>query len=463
MSEPCLSLQALPDHGLVNPDRRQALIAGAALTSVTALPPSGAWAQAQGESTYSGAIRAGNAEGSIPAYSGGLMKPPAGFDPKRGYMDPFASDKPLFVVNASNLNQHRPLLSEGVAALLAKERAFVMPVYPTHRTAGIPDHAIADVQAERGQIRLEGSAIIGRKRSTVPFPEPRSGEEAMLNFLLRYGGGGFEREYSWFPVRPDGGTYRVGYADRVVYADQMDPSQSDSGLLLAFTSRYTAPGSLAGTVYLVHEFVDPIRQPRAAWVYSAAQRRVRRAPDLAYDNVADGTEGMRVTDQYFGFNGALDRYDWKLIGRKEMLVPYNTYRIGDKALKYTDIVRKGSANSELMRYERHRVWVVEATLKAGSKHIYGKRVFHFDEDSWALLIEDCYDNRGAIWRVGVHGFVQAYDHGVPWYSVQMWHDLNSGSVLISHLDNEVTTPVRFGIRARWSEFQTDALRRMGAS
>jgi hypothetical protein len=446
-----------------DPYRRTLLGSGLGTAAGLAFPVGAVAASSASPLTYSGAIRAASADGSIPAYDGGLLRVPVGFDPARGYLDPFASEKPLVTITATNRNDYRALLSEGLLALLERERAFAMPVYRSHRTAAIPAKALAEVEAERGKIRLEGSALTGRVKSTVPFPEPKSGEEAMLNFLLRYGGGGFQREYSWFPVRADGGTYRVGYADRVVYAENMDPPQNESGLLLAFTSRYTAPGSLAGTVYLVHEFVDPIRQPRAAWVYSAAQRRVRRAPDLAYDNVADGTEGMRVTDQYFGFNGALDRYDWKLLGRREMLVPYNTYRIGDKGLKYGEIVRKGSANSELMRYERHRVWVVEASLKPGSKHIYSKRVFHLDEDSWSLLVEDCYDSRGAIWRVGVHGFVQAYDHGVPWYSVQMWHDLNSGAVLISHLDNEVREPVRFGVRARWSEFQTDALRRMGAS
>ena len=82
----------------------------------------------------------------------------------------------------------------------------------------------------------------------------------------------------------------------------------------------------------MHEFVDTIQNPRAAWIYNAGARRVRRAPDLAYDNVADGTEGMRTTDQYFAYNGATDRYDWKLIGRKEMFVPYNTYDLTNKKL-----------------------------------------------------------------------------------------------------------------------------------
>lgn len=405
-----------------------------------ALPGLAVTGKAQAQSVpHSGAVASANADGSIPAYTGGLMKPPAGYSPEKGYVDPFAQEKPLFTITAANADQYKDFLSVGSLALLKKQPAFQMPVYKTHRTAGLPDAA----------------------KKTILHPAPKTGEEAMANFLNRYAGGGFDREYSWFPVRANGDFYRVGYSDKVVYAENMTPPQTDRGLQFAFLSRYTAPSSLAGTIYMVHEYRDPIANPRAAWVYSPGQRRVRRAPDLAYDNVADGTEGMRVTDQYFAFNGALDRYDWKLLGRKEMVVAYNTYKVGSKSLKYSDIVRKGSANPEHMRYEKHRVWVVEATLKSGSKHIYGKRVFLLDEDSWMILQEDCYDTRGEIWRVGVHGFIQVYDHGVPWYSIQMWHDLSNGNVLISHLDNEVKKPIEFGIKAPWASFQTDALRRLG--
>ena len=413
------------------------LLPKAGLLGLTGL--SGAASAQSADSTASGAIAAANADGSIPAYAGGLTKPPAGWSPEKGYVDPFPQDKPLYTITAANAAQYAGLLTPGLQALLKRQPAFQMPVYQTRRTAALPATA----------------------KGTVPYPQPKTGEQAMQNHLNRYAGGGYDREYAWFPVRANGDYYKVGYADTVVYAENFTPSQKDSGLQFAFMSRYTAPAALAGTVYLVHEFEDPIRNPRAAWVYNAGQRRVRRAPDLAYDNVADGTEGMRVTDQYFAFNGALDRYDWKLVGRKEMLVPYNTYKVGSKSLKYADVIGKGTAKSELMRYEKHRVWVVEATLKKDSKHIYGKRVFLLDEDSWVVLQEDCYDTRGEIWRVGLHGFIQCYDVGVPWYSIQMWHDLNNGSVLISHLDNEVTKPIQFGVKASWSDFQTDALRRRG--
>ena len=411
--------------------------------------------------TYSGAIRGASADGSIPAYTGGLLKPPSGYSAQSGYIDPFQGEKPLFTISAASADQYKDQLTEGTLALLKKNPEFRMPVYRSHRTAALPERIVADITAEAGKVQLKGGNLLNHSRTTIPFPTPKTGEEAMFNFLLHYAGGGYDREYSWFPVRANGDYYRVGYTDRVVYAENITPSQVDSGLHLAFISQYTAPPALAGTVYMVHEFKDPLKNPRAAWVYNAGQRRVRRAPDLAYDNVADGTEGMRVTDQYFAFNGALDRYDWKLLGRKEMLVPYNTYRVGSKSLKYADVIGKGTVRSDLMRYEKHRVWVVEATLKAGSKHIFGKRVFLLDEDSWMVLVEDCYDTRGQIWRVGLHGFIQIYDHGVPWYSVQAWHDLNNGNVLISHLDNEVKKPIEFGIKSSWSDFQTDALRRRG--
>lgn len=454
--------------GSVLKTRRNMVLAAAAARPamgaaglISAVFGTSAYAQSAGEFTYSGAIRAANADGSIPAYIGGLTKAPSDYSPQNGYIDPFANEKPLFTVTGSNADQYRAQLSEGTIALLKKNPEFRMPVYPTHRTSALPERVIAEIAAEAGKVSLAGGSLVNHSKTPIPFPQPKTGEEVMFNFLLRYSGGGYDREYSWFPVRANGDFYRVGYTDRVVYAENMEPSQVASGLQFAFVSQYTAPPALAGTVYMVHEFKDPLKNPRAAWVYNAGQRRVRRAPDLAYDNVADGTEGMRVTDQYFAFNGALDRYDWKLLGRREMLVPYNTYRVGSKSLKYADVIGKGTVRSDLMRYEKHRVWVVEATLKSGSKHIYGKRVFYLDEDSWMILIEDCYDTRGQIWRVGIHGFIQIYDHGVPWYSVQAWHDLNNGNVLISHLDNEVRKPIEFGIKAQWSDFQTDALRRRG--
>lgn len=410
--------------------------------------------------TFSGAEKTGNKDGTIPAWSGGLTKPPANWKAEQGYVDPFADEKPIKTINAANAEQHKDNLPVGLLALLKKYPTFSMPIYPTHRTLALPQGVLDQSKAESTKISMNNGHIDGRESSHIPFPIPKTGEEAINNHLLRYAGGGFEREYVWFPVRANGDTYKASITERVVYPKNFEPPQANE-LAFGFYAWFTAPATLDGQVYLVYEPVDQVKEGRSSWIYNAGLRRVRRAPDFAYDNIVDGTEGMRTTDQHNAFNGATDRYDWKLVGKKEMYVPYNSYRIADKKLKYADLLDKNTVKSELMRYELHRVWIVEATLKAGEKHVYGRRTFYLDEDSWMVLAEDAYDSRGQLWRVGVHGFRENYDALVPWYSVNIWHDLTNGNYMVSNLDNEVRQPIKYGVRAKWSDFQPDALRRSG--
>jgi hypothetical protein len=405
-----------------------------------------------------GAEKAGNKDGTIPAWTGGLCAPPAGWKPEMGYTDPFPSDKPKFTITKANADQYKDKLTPGLLALLAKYDNFKMPVYETRRTACYPDSVYAEVKAFATKIELQGFGITGG-RSAVPFPIPKNGLEVMWNMQQRYLGGGLEREYNGFPVRGNGDYYKVGAHELRIFNANLDQPQDN--LLLVFLSDLTAPATLVGTVYLVQEPLDQVKQIRSAWIYNAGQRRVRRAPELSYDNITDGTEGMRTSDQFDAWNGAPDRYDWKLIGKKELYIPYNSYKLSDKKVKYKDMIGKNTVNADLMRYELHRVWIVEGNLKAGSRHIYGKRVFFLDEDSWQVVYEDAYDTRKALWRVGSHPIMQFYDAKVPWYRANMWHDLNNGDYLFGGVDNEIKKPWTFGVHGKWSDFQPDALRRLG--
>ncbi|WP_228893108.1 DUF1329 domain-containing protein [Pseudoduganella aquatica] len=411
------------------------------------------------ELTPVGAEKAGNKEGTIPSWEGGLTKAPAGWNPAQGYADPYAGDKPLFTITAANAEQYKDKLAAGTLALLKKYPSYKMVVYPSHRSAAYPKEVTDKAKEQATKVKLEGSAMTELGGSHVPFPIPKTGQEAMSNHMTRYLGGGFDRTYDWFPVRANGDFYRVGFRELRVSDANFDTRTPNHQF--SFLGFFTAPATLQGTVYLVHESIDQVKEPRQAWIYNAGQRRVRRAPDLAYDNISDGTEAMRVTDQYDAYNGALDRYEWKLVGKKEMYIPYNSYKLSDKKLKYADIIQKNSINPDLMRYELHRVWQVEATLKAGQKHIYGKRTFYLDEDSWGVVHEDAYDGQGQLWRIGVHGTMQYYDAMAPWYRVNIWHDLSNGNYLVSTLDNEIKTPWKFGVKGNWSDFQPDALRRAG--
>ena len=409
-----------------------------------------------------GAEQAGNADGTIPAWEGGLMQPPAGWTPQQGYIDPFPNDKPLFTINSANVGQYEAKLTSGQAALLRKyPQNFRMTVYPTRRTVGYPKAVTDRVIAQAGKVSLQGFGLKDLNGSTTPFPIPENGLQAIWNHLVRYLGGGIVRAGHSFPVRPNGDFYKIGFASQRIYAQNVE-NVAPNRLFYAL-GYFTEPATLRGTIFLVHEPVDQVAEQRSAWIYNSGQRRVRRAPDLAYDGINDGSEGMLTTDQVDGYNGAPDRYEWKLLGKREIYVPYNTYRLSDKSLKYKDIIRPKSINPDYVRYELHRVWVVEGTLKPGQRHIYGKRTLYLDEDSWSVLAEDAYDTRGNLWRAAMHGVLQAYDAQVPFYRFGIYHDLNSGGYLVGGLDNEVKEPIQFNAKAKVGDFQPDALRRLGGT
>ncbi len=407
-----------------------------------------------------GAEKAGNKDGTIPEWNGGLCTPPAGSTQgKGGYNDPYAADKPLFTITKANAAQYQDKLPAGALAMLNKYEKFAMPVYPTRRSACHPREVYATVKAEAGKIELAGWGLSGRVSSTVPFPIPKSGLEAIWNHTLRYLGGGLYRLYNQFPVRANGEFYKIESEEYRIFNQNIDPPQDN--LLFAYLDRNLAPATLEGNTTLVHEPVDQVKQARSAWQYNSGQRRVRRAPELGYDNIGNASDGLRTFDQVDMYNGSPDRYDWKLVGKKEIYIPYNAYKLDDKSLRYKDIIQKNHMKSDLFRYELHRVWVVEATLRKGMKHIYGKRTFYLDEDTWQIAYEDAHDSRGDLWRVGIAPMMQFYDAKVPFYRVNIWHDLTSGAYLISLLTNEISEPWTFGHKAKWSEFQPDALRRAG--
>ncbi|KZN42948.1 hypothetical protein N482_19255 [Pseudoalteromonas luteoviolacea NCIMB 1942] len=413
-----------------------------------------------------GAEVAGNADGSIPAWTGGITKPPANFKPGMHHPDPYADDKILFTIDKSNLDKYKDQLSPGQIALFETyPDTFKMNVYPTRRSAAYPQFVYdATKQYASTAELIEGGNGIKNTAIGIPFPIPKNGLEAIWNHLLRYRGLSIARNGGQAMPTASGSYNIIGFDEKLL-VKYSDPSATPeelqkSNVLFKFKQKVTEPARLAGTALLVHETMDQILTPRQAWTYNTGQRRVRRAPNVAYDAPGTASDSLRTTDDFDMFNGSPNRYNWTLKGKKELYIPYNSYKLHSDSLKYDDILKAGHINPEHVRYEKHRVWVVEANLKEGTRHIYKKRVFFIDEDSWQIHVADLYDNRDQMYRVAMAHGINYYDVPTHWSTLDVYHDLNSRRYLAIGLDNEEEM-YDFTQSFQDNEFTQSALRREG--
>jgi len=435
---------------------------GGAWTALAEVSPAEA-ARLGADLTPLGAVKAANADGTIPAWEGGITKPPAGYTPGGHHVDPFAGDAPLFTITAANMSQYADKLSPGHQAMLKAYPSFKIIVYPSRRSAAFPDRIYEATKkvATTAKLAPGGYGVLGSING-YPFPIPKEGLEVIWNHLLRYRGDGATRHIAQAaPTR--GGSYTlVDFAEEFLflYSQPGATEEKIGNKILLFKQEVLAPARLAGGILLVHETLNQVDEHRSAWVYNPGQRRVRRAPNVAYDNPGTAADGMRTSDQLDMFNGATDRYDWKLVGRQEFYVPYNSYKLHSPSLKYKDILTPLHVNPEHCRYELHRVWVVDATLKQGERHIYQRRTFYVDEDSWQILLVDQYDNRGQLWRVSEGHVINYYDVPTLWTTLEVHTDLQAGRYLANGLDNE-STMYDFNAKLTVEGFSPGALRREG--
>ncbi|SDN48043.1 DUF1329 domain-containing protein [Pseudomonas jinjuensis] len=414
-----------------------------------------------------GGEKAGNADGSIPEWTGGLKPGAAPVDAKGFLGDPFPDDKPLFTITAQNVDQYKDKLTPGQQAMFKRyPQSYRIPVYQTRRSASSPQ-SIYDA-AKRSAVTTEtvndGNGLKNFEQShNYAFPIPKTGVEVVWNHETRYRGTNFTQIVAQATPQSNGSYTVVEFRQDTAFPQFMPDVAAEKGANFLFyvKQEIVAPARLAGNVTLVHETIDQVKEPRLAWAYNAGQRRVRRAPQVAYDGPGTAADGMRTADNSDMYNGAPDRYDWKLVGKKEMYVPYNNYRLWSPKLKYSDILKPGHINQDLTRYELHRVWVVEGTVKPTERHIYAKRVFFVDEDTWNILEADHYDGRGQLWRVGEGFQVLDYQQQASLYAAQGLYDLIAGRYAVIGMTNESKHPTLYGQKSTMNDFTPAALRNAG--
>jgi hypothetical protein len=349
-----------------------------------------------------GGERAGNKDGTIPAWNGGLTTPTPGFKSGGRRPDPFAAEKPLYSVSAKNLGEHAARLPDGVKLLLQRHpETFRVDVYPTHRTAAAPQAVYDNTFKNATRAKLNQTTADPYPEGAyagIPFPIPKSGPEVMWNSRLRWRGESWQIQFNSYSITPDGKRVLVTQASNdyqmPYYAPEGSPDKFNGEFTL-IRSLNSGPAIRAGEAITGREHIQSDKTQ--VWVYLTGQRRVRKLPNACCDTPGAFAAGMVSFDEVEGFTGRLDRFDWKLVGKQEMLIPYNSNRTLTPA-KDTDVIGEKHLNPDHVRWELHRVWVVEATLRDGQRHTSPKSRYYIDEDSWVLVWGDRWDAKNQLAR-----------------------------------------------------------------
>jgi tetratricopeptide (TPR) repeat protein len=406
--------------------------------------------------TEVGAERDGNADGTIPPFSGGITQPPPGFGKGSRLVDPFPQDRPRFTITAANAAQHAAHLSPGHRALLAKYPGFSLPVYETRRSAAFPPAIYEATAANLGKARLLGSDALDGARLGFPFPQPQNGVEVMWNHRTRYRGDSFMGVTSQAVVSANGVSHRNKGVFRVLfrYGNAARPADLGEENIVCYGVTFVGErvsDTRADFVVLFHESANSLRKARALWVLLGSVGRVLRLPPLGYDQPLYGSDGIYFIDMIDMYNGAFDRYVWKLLGKRELLVPYNAYRLVDGSQSYAQQLSYPTFSARNARYELHRVWVIEASERGGKTHAFGKRTFYVDEDSWNVVLVENQDRDGRLWRFQEGHLVTSYDVGSTNAYPIVTYDLKDDRYFVHRLLAE-EPPLQFNVPMREQEF-----------
>lgn len=435
-------------------------VADAALASAAPATPDAVEpgvAVGSGGLTAIGAEQGGNRDGSIPPYTGGLTRSqwPAGYTPGRKLADPFPNDRPKFTITAANLAQYAGRLSDGHRALFARYPDYTMPVYETRRTVAFPQAIVDATKANNGKSRAPAADSLEGAKLGFPFPQPKSGVEVLWNHRVRYRGDSTLVQYQQAVVAPDGAIRALSNAAfRVLfrYGNVREPGDIERENMIAYgTFSAARPGGRPEFVALFHETANSLKRARGIWVLLVNAGRMFRVPPIGYDQPFPETDAIQFIDMVDMYNGLFDRYVWKLVGKREMVIPYNSYRLSDGRYKNKELLTRGHFNQAGTRYELHRVWVVEASLRPGNNHSFGKRVFYVDEDSWNVVLVENFDPKGTLWRFQEGHLLPLYDVQAAFAVPSLTYDLKAGSYFAERLFSE-SPAIQYGLPMSDQEF-----------
>jgi len=416
------------------------------------------------ELTANGANPAASADGVIPAYTGGITTPPAGYTRGQDHIDPFAADAPLYTITAQNKAQYAARLSAGQNAMFARHpETYRIDVYPTRRACGLPQAVYDETKKNvtRAKLTQDGNKVVGA-RVGVPFPIPQNALEVYWNHNFHWQGHRYHAVTSGANVYPNGSRTKIIREDwrYNFYADPQGPDAKHENDQFHWMGVWKAPARFNGSGFSMFNTIDQVDEPRNGVMFNPNTRKIMRATPSAvtYDGPMSTADGLRKNHNMFVFSGSPDRYDWKLLGKKRMIVPYNAYKASATTTPRDGFLTPNHLNPDFLRYEEHRVWVLEATLKPGYNMEQARRIFYADEDSWIFLMSDIFDEDNELARVH-HAFVKNY-YEAPACVLEfdVIYDVASGRYNVDHIKLD-HGPADLDYDIKPSDFGSSALKR----
>ncbi len=358
--------------------------------------------------TPMGAERAGNQAGTIPAWTGGYNIDMPGSEHKKLNEDPYPQDKVLYSISQGNMDKYAGQLTNSVKRLLQTYPEYRLDVYPTHRSASAPDwlYQYTRENAVTAELKNNDKSVINAYGG-VPFPIPKTGGEVVWNHILSWKGSSIQKDVALYLVDRSG---RLSLTSTIETDDlyrYFTPGGKEGfdGFWQLHRGLTTGPGRSAGEALVGVWPIDFEAHSPGSWQYMPGQRRVRKLPNVQFDTPNFYVSGLMQFDEAYGWFGSPEQYHWDLIGKQEMYIPYNTNKMmnadPEKAFG------KGFIDPAAVRWELHRVWVVEGKVRDSVRNTVARRRIYVDEDSWNVVAADLWDGqdqlyRGAIAFTGVH-------------------------------------------------------------
>ncbi|MFZ4288186.1 DUF1329 domain-containing protein [Variovorax sp. HJSM1_2] len=433
-----------------------ALSASLAMAAVTADEA----AKLRSTLTPFGAEKSGNADGSIPAWTGGYATAIPGDKAGGRRSDPFKDEKPLYTVTAKNMDQYADKLTDGVKAMLKKyPDSYRLDVYKTHRTAVAPQWVYDNTLKNATRAKMDGHTPVGAYGG-IPFPIPKTGVEAMWNHKLAWRGESWDVQMNQYQITANGKVVLTTdglIRQRMPYYFEDGSVEKFDGFFWEINLVNAGPPIRAGEMIVGRQNV--IEDKSTSYVYLTGQRRVRKLPNACCDTPTPASAGLMSFDEISVFAGRTDLFEWKLVGKKEILVPYNENRF--LQAKDADIITGQHLNPNHVRWELHRVWVVEATLAPGKRHQAPKGTYYLDEDTWQAMLGDRWDANGQLWKT-----LWSFNYVMPDFpgTVQQtfgYYDLLSGQAYVSNVLNDKSYHHRATSRWPTDLFTGDGLASQG--